>query len=160
MIDGYGNIASILNDRDGALFFARGVSDSSCTDIFQFRRETIHLRKHYGSGLCCFYFSSIGIAYNSSPYFKHKLEMEEEVKRNFDNHYIIRIGNIDWDKNPKTFLNFMREKIAKGEHVEIRDEYRYMVSQEQLLMLTDNLPLVGRGTINIFGRMAKVKDLL
>lgn len=157
---GNGNIARVLNDREGALFFASGVSNSSCTDIFQFRREQYLLGKHYGSGLCCFYFSSIQVAFTDSPYFRHKLEMEQLVRDNFENHYIIRIGNLDWDNNPMTFRNYIRNKIAKGEPVEIKDELRYMVSKEQLLLLTDNLPLIGRQTINIFGTVDKIKNLI
>lgn len=160
MIDGSGNIARALNDREGALFFARGVSDSSCKDVYQFRREEFLLGKYYGSGLCCFYFSSIQVEMTDTPYFRHKLHMESLVRENFDNYYIIRVGNLEWDNNPNTFLNFIRSRIAKGEHVEIKDEYRYMVSVAQLRLLTDNLPLIGHETISIFGRMAKVKDLI
>ena len=160
MITGSGDISQALNDREGVLFFARGVSDSSCTDIFQFRREEYFLRKEADSGLCCFYFSSIAVAFMDSPYFRHKLRMEQLVKDNFKYYNIIRIGNLDWDTNPNTFLNFLRNKIARGEQVEIRDEFKYMISKEQLTLLTDNLPLIGKNIINAFGVMAKVKDLI
>lgn len=160
MVTGKGNIAKILNDREGALFFARGVSDSSCTDIYRFRREQFFLTKFYDSGLCIFYFSSIGIFYNDSPYFQHKRDMEKRIKENFKNYNIIRIGNIDWDTNPNTFINFINNKISKGEQVEIKDEFRFLVSKQQLLLLTDNLPLQGQNEINVFGRMGKVKDFI
>ena len=41
MIIGNGNIAKSLisKDRDDIIFFASGVSDSSCCDIKEFKRE-------------------------------------------------------------------------------------------------------------------------
>lgn len=78
----------------------------------------------------------------------------------FKNYNIIRIGNIDWGINPNTFLNKLRAKKEAGEKLDVFDEYRYMISKEQLLMLTDNLPLIGQNEINVFGTMAKVKDLI
>lgn len=159
-IIGSGNISKALIDREGALFFASGVSNSSCTDSFQFGRERKLLSTFYGTNLCCFYFSSIAVAFNELPYFRHKLQMEQLIKDNFKNYNIIRIGNIDLDKNPNTFLNFLRNKIAKGEPIDVKDEFRFMISKEQLRLLTDTLPLAGHNTINVFGRMAKVKDLI
>jgi len=35
-----------------------------------------------------------------------------------------------------------------------------MIDKEQLVLLTDNLPLTGQNQISVFGQMAKVKDLL
>jgi len=86
--------------------------------------------------------------------------MEVTIKKYFQNYNIIRIGNIDWGKNPNTFLNYLRNKIKNNEPFEIKDEYRFMISKEQLLLLTDNLPLTGKNEINAFGTMKKVKDLI
>ena len=78
-----------------------------------------------------------------------------------DKYYnIIRIGNITWGKNPNTFLNYIKNKIKNNESFFISDEYKYMVDKEQLLLLTDNLPLNSQNQISIFGRMVKVKDLI
>ena len=159
MIIGHGNIARILNDREGAIFFASGVSNSNENDHRAFEREYLLLLDQ-PRDKCLFYFSSIQIFEKDIPYFTHKMIMESIIDELWDNYNIIRIGNIDFDTNPNTFLNFIRNKIAKGEPVEIKDEYRYMISQEQLRLLTDNLPLRGKNTINAFGRMAKVKDLI
>jgi hypothetical protein len=35
-----------------------------------------------------------------------------------------------------------------------------MIDKNQLLLLTDNLPSVGQHQISVFGKMAKVKDIL
>lgn len=160
MIIGNGNIASVLNDREGVIFFASGVSDSGCKDRTQFDRE-IELMKAYGPrGVMFVYFSSIAIDFATSPYLRHKSICEHIVRISRENYCIIRLGNLWWDTNPNTFRNYIRAKQAKGEPVEIRDEYKYMINKEQLLFITDNLPLTGQHEISVFGDMLKVKDCL
>lgn len=159
MIIGRGDIASILNDRDGAIFFASGVSNSTTATEKDYQREK-DLLMTMPFDKCLFYFSSISIFTNDNRYSKHKIQMESGIKMWFKNYNIIRIGNIDWGTNPNTFLNFLRNRIKNNLPVEIKDEFRYMISKEQLLLLTDNLPLTGKNEINIFGTMKKVKDLI
>lgn len=164
MIIGNGDIASVLNDREGAIFFASGVSNSSETNQAAFELELMKLKQFIGDKRSLFYFSSIATQIkpiqNHSPYFKHKILMESCVKAWFENYNIIRIGNINWGTNPNTFINFIKLKREKGEPVEIRDEWKYMISKEQLLLLTDNLPLTGKNEISVFGECKKVKDLV
>jgi hypothetical protein len=161
MIIGKGDIASVLNDREGAIFFASGVSKSTETRESEFLRE-IELLKKQDTSKCIFYFSSIVIddINKNSQYIEHKRKMELLIKSNFENYNIIRIGNITWGNNPNTFINYIKNKIKNGETIEIKDEYKYMIDKEQLVLLTNNLPLIGQNTICVFGRMAKVKDLL
>lgn len=161
MIVGTGDIASVLNDRDGAIFFAAGVSNSSEKRESEFNREYELLNKQ-DKNKCIFYFSSIAIddISKNSEYLQHKRRMELFIKSNFENYNIIRIGNITWGANPNTFINYIRNKIKNGEPVEIKDEYKYMIDKEQLVLLADNLPLIGQNQISVFGRMAKVKELI
>ena len=159
MIIGTGDIASVLNDREGAIFFASGVSNSQCIDEMQFQREIDLLADYIGDQRCVFYFSTLN-QHRTEPYFIHKYAVEVMIHNWFENYNIIRIGNIDWGKNPNTFINAIKAKQAKGEPVEIRDDWKYMISKEQLLLLTDNLPLKGQNTISVFGEMKKVKDCL
>jgi hypothetical protein len=162
MIVGKGDIASILNDREGAIFFASGVSKSTETNESEFWRE-IELLDKQDKTKCLFYFSSITLDDMSkigNQYLAHKRKMELIVKSNFKNYNIIRIGNISWGSNPNTFINYIKNKIKNGEPVEIKDEFKYLIDKEQLLLLTDNLPLVGQNTISVFGRMAKVNELI
>lgn len=165
MIVGKGDIATALNDRPGALIFASGVSNSNCIDEMEFNREQdlfyIHAIASLSYGItCCFYFSTLSISFKANRYTQHKLAMEELVKHYFPNYNIIRIGNITWGSNPNTFINYIRDKKAKGEPVEIRDEWKYLISKEQLLLLTDNLPLTGKNEISVFGKCKKVIDCL
>jgi hypothetical protein len=162
MIVGKGDIASILNDREGAIFFASGVSKSTETNESEFWRE-IELLDKQDKTKCLFYFSSItldDVSKIGNQYLAHKRRMELLVKSNFENYNIIRIGNISWGSNPNTFINYIKNKIKNGEPVEIKDEFKYLIDKEQLLLLTDNLPLVGQNTISVFGRMAKVNELI
>ena len=161
MIVGTGDIASVLNDRDGTIFFASGVSNSNETRESEFMRE-IELLDKQDKTKCIFYFSSITLddLSKNSQYLQHKRRMELLVKSNFENYNIIRIGNITWGSNPNTFINYIKNKKSKGESVEIKDEYKYVIDKEQLVLLTDNLPLTGQNTICVFGRMAKVAELV
>lgn len=159
MILGTGDIATILNDREGALYFASGVSNSGCADSDAFHREK-YLLLSQPKDLCLFYFSTISIYYKSSPYTDHKKAMELLIKSNWNNYNIIRLGNILWGKNPNTFINFLRAKYKTGEPFELLDEWRYVINEDDLLLMTDNLPLKGQNEINIFGRMVKPKDLI
>ena len=161
MIVGRGDIASVLNDRDGAIFFVSGVSNSNETRESEFMRE-IKLLDKQDKTKCIFYFSSIALddMSKNSQYLQHKRNMEFLIKSNFENYNIIRIGNITWGSNPNTFINYIKNKKSKGEPVEIKDEYKYIIDKEQLVLLTDNLPLTGQNTICVFGRMAKVVELV
>jgi hypothetical protein len=163
MIIGRGDIASVLNDREGAIFFVSGVSNSSETKESEFYRE-IELLDKQDKTKCLFYLSSISVddieKVGNNKYLQHKLRMELLIKSNFENYNIIRIGNITWGSNPNTFINYIKNKKKKGEPVEIKDEYKYIIDKQQLLLLTDNLPLAGQNTISAFGKMAKVNELI
>jgi len=161
MIIGRGDIASVLNDREGATFFVSGVSNSNETRESEFLREMELLNKQ-DKTKCLFYLSSIAVddMSKNSQYLQHKRKMELLIKSNFENYNIIRIGNITWGSNPNTFINYIKNKKNKGEPVEIKDEYKYVIDKEQLILLTDNLPLTGQNTICVFGRMAKVAELV
>jgi len=163
MIVGKGDIASVLNDREGTIFFASGISNSNETRDSEFMRE-IELLDKQDRTKCLFYFSSISVddiqKIGSNKYLQHKLRMETLIKSNFENYNIIRIGNITWGSNPNTFINYIKNKKSKGESVQIKDEYKYIIDKDQLVILADNLPLIGQNTICVFGRMAKVAELV
>lgn len=160
MIIGSGNIASALRDRAGVLFFAAGVSNSQCEDQREYQRDLLRIFEYHDTGHMFVYFSSISVFTKISLYTSHKLQCERIITEHVKNYCIIRLGNLDWDTNPNTFINYIRSKKAKGELYEIRDEFKFMISKEQLRFVTDNLPLTGKHVISIFGEMKKVKDCL
>lgn len=160
MILGNGNIGSMLQDREGAIFFASGISNSSAKEGDEGFAREINLLRQQDHKLCIFYFSTISIFYKESWYVNHKKKMEQLIRSNFNNYNIIRIGNLTWDTNKNTFINALRAKKEKGEPFEILNEYRWMINKEELLLITNNLPLYGQNEINVFGKMALVKDLI
>lgn len=163
MIIGRGDIASILNDREGVIFFVSGVSNSSEKRESEYERE-YKLLSEQDKTKCIFYISSITIdnkeKFEISRYLQHKKQMEDYIKNSFKNYNIIRIGNITWGSNPNTFLNYIKSKVKNNESFFISDEYKFMINEKQLLSLTDNLPINSQNQISIFGQMVKVKDLI
>lgn len=164
MIIGHGDIASALHDREGFLFFAAGVSNSSEINESEYERERGRLFENIElankEGLTLVYFGSICRFYTMTRYSIHKIEMEQLVKTYCHAFHIIRIGNISWGSNPNTFINFIKAKKEKGEFVQVRDEWKYMIDKEQLQFICDNLPAGGKNEISIFGQMMKVKDCI
>lgn len=158
MIIGNGDLAKALNNRHDVIFFASGVSDSSCTDSKEFQRE-IELLYKQDREKCLVYFSSIDTG-KESPYLKHKKIMERYVTALFQHCVVIRIGNITWGDNPKTFLNYLRNEIKSGRNPEIRDELKYMIEKKDLLFITDNLPTTGQHKINAFSFVDKVENII
>lgn len=156
MIIGRGDIANALNDREGFIFFASGVSNSNENRMSEFDREEHLLSRFHGTDFSLVYFSSISIYTKQSEYTNHKLLMEEIVRENFRNHCIIRLGNISWGDNPNTFINYLK---AHPE-AEVRDEWKFIINESQLCFITNNLPRFGKYEISIFGEMKKVKDCL
>ena len=160
MIIGNGSIASMLNDRDGVLFFASGVPDSSCTAHKPFGREYTLLQSHLGTDKMFVYFSTISVFTTNSVYTMHKLFFEDVIKAKAKNYTIIRLGNVYGDTNKHTFQNAIKARREAGQPVYVRDEYKYMITKDQINLITDNLPLTGKHEICIFGEMKKVKDLI
>ncbi len=165
MIIGNGSIANLLNNRKEIIFFASGVSDSrvGCDSDRSERVEreskmlfrTLEwIREDNIIGMFV-YFGTISKFYDNSFYVKHKNRMENMIRELAENYTIINLGNIWECTNQNTFIN-----AYKKERYEPRDEYKYMISKEQLNFITDNLPLTGKHEISIFGEMKKVKDCL
>lgn len=164
MIVGNGAIAKCLTPREGAVFFASGVSNSRCVDQAEFHRERELIRQYADRLECIFYFSSIGISFappnSTSAYFHHKWLCEQTIKLNYSNYVILRIGNLIGDTNPNTFINYIKNRQAQGLSVEIRDEYKYMIDGATLNMLCQTLPLDQKIELTVATKIAKVKDLI
>jgi hypothetical protein len=154
-IIGNGSIAKLLNDREGFVFFAAGVGDSKCEDEVKFLRETKLLLSFRNDERMFVYFSTISKFFTINRYVEHKEINEWRIKSWFKNYTIINLGNIWECTNPNTFIN-----AYKREPYEPRDEYKFMISKEQLNFITDNLPLTGKHEISIFGEALKVSECL
>ena len=154
MIVGNGDIASVIKDKKDLLFFASGVSKSRERRQSEYQREIDLLFKQDKSKHLV-YFSSLCIFYSKSRYARHKIQMEELVKKNFKHYTIIRMGNITWGKNPHTLINYLRRRTKEGKQVKINDTFRYLVDMEEFLHWVNMIPK-WNCEMNITGQRLKV----
>lgn len=155
MIVGHGDLAGVLCDRPDVTFFASGVSNSSCTDEKEYHRELALFNEHY-LGRHMVYFSSLCIYDSDTRYAEHKREMERIVKLYCMSYTIVRLGNIDWGKNPHTLINYLK---AHPE-AEVKPVWRHIVSKEEFLYWMGKIRVGEQEEMNVPGRMEWVPDLV
>ena len=161
MIVGNGNIAKSLasKDKDNIIFFASGVSDSSCSDTTQFQRE-LNLLKQQDYNIHLVYFSNLGIYYKKDAYTNHKKNMEEMVKQMFKSYTIIRIEVCEWVDNPTTILNVFKQKIKNKELIQIQNTTRYVLSLDEFLFWIDKIPVGVCNEMNILGKKMTIQEIV
>lgn len=157
-IIGDGDIAKVLKDRRGWTWFASGVSNSRELRETEYQRE-FKLLMSQNKTKHLVYFSSLAIFYSDTRYTRHKRQMEEVVKANFPHYTIVRLGNISWGKNPYTLINFFRDKLERGEEIEVRDEYRYIIDKDEFLHWMKLIP-DWSCEMNCPGKMMKVEEVV
>lgn len=158
MIVGNGDIASVLPNKEGIIFFASGVSNSQEVREEEYDKE-IDLLMGQDKYQRLVYFSSLAVFYGDTRYTRHKQIVEEMIKHHFPRYTIVRLGNITWGNNPNTIINFFKNKIKTGEPYEVRDEYRYIVEKEEFLHWMDLIP-DWNCEMNVTGRRMKVADIV
>jgi hypothetical protein len=167
MILGRGNIASIIEDRKGFIFFACG--ESNRNELTHNRKITeinkllnIYFSNHpdrmfvYFSGLNIYYQDKI----KRNDYTEHKLHVEDCIKASIENYCIIRLGSITWGDNPNTLLNVLKRKVKEDENYIGEPVYRYLNSKEEVRHWCNMVPEKGKHEMNITGRMVFVPDLI
>ena len=159
MIIGHGDIASVLTDRGDRIYFASGVSNSRETRESEYEREIVLLGSFRDTSKRFVYFSSLCVFYSDTRYARHKMNMENLVRRWFSKYTIIRVGNITWGTNPHTLINFIRNQIKNRKQVIIQDVCRYIVTKEEFLYWIDMIP-DWNCEMNITGRRMKVIDIV
>jgi hypothetical protein len=148
---GKGDIGSVLPESD-LLFFASGVSNSQEDRESEYQREVDLLNAQDGLQHIV-YFGSLSVFYSDTRYTRHKLEMEQRIRR-FPSYTIVRLGNIAWGKNPHTLINYLKAHPD----AEVRDEYRYVVEKDEFLHWINLVP-DWNCEMNITGRLMKVKEI-
>lgn len=157
-IVGRGDVARVLTDREDRLFFASGVSNSQETRESEYQRE-VDLLLRQDTTKHIVYFGSLSVFYSNTRYTRHKLAMEALVKERFPLYTIVRIGNITWGTNPHTIINFFRAQIQRGEPIEIRDTYRYVVNKEEFLYWVNMAP-EWSCEMNIPGKRMTIREIV
>lgn len=159
MIIGNGNIAKVLKDRDDLIFFASGVSDSSCKDKNEYDRE-FNLLKQQDKNIHLVYFSNLGIYYKNDMYTNHKIKIEDFIRNNFTSYTIVRIEVCEWVNNKTTILNVFKKKIKNNESINIMNTFRYVLSLEEFLYWIDLIIVGRRNEMNILGRKMKISEIV
>lgn len=161
MIVGNGNVASALKeiDTEDIIFFASGVSDSSCTDEAQYKRE-IRLLLEQDRNMHLVYFSNLLMFRKSETiYCGHKIFMENLIRQQFPFYTIVRMEVIDWGKNPTTIHNVFRKMIAEGKEPTIKDETRYVLSKSEFQWWMKKILTGWRQEINVIGQMHSIQQI-
>ena len=159
MIVGKGSIAKVLKDRNDLLFFASGVSNSSCIDEKEYDREfnllkTISLDQHI------VYFSNLGIYYKKDRYTQHKINIEEYIRNNFKSYTIVRIEVCEWVTTSSTILNIFKKQLSQGTEPIIQDTTRYILSLNEFLYWIDLIKSGVKNEMNILGRKLTIAQIV
>jgi hypothetical protein len=159
MIIGKGSVASVLEDRDDLVFFASGVSNSSCTDEKEYERE-FNLLKTVPTDKHVVYFSNLGIYYKQDRYTQHKRDVEEYIRNNYKSYTIVRIEVCEWVKTPNTILNVFKRQLAEGIEPKIQDTTRYVLSLNEFLYWVKMIQSGVRNEMNILGRKLTIAQIV
>lgn len=107
--------------NDLVCIFAAGVSNSACSDAYEFARERQRLSEtleHVKSLATFVYFGTCSIndpEAKDTPYVQHKLAMEGLVSKH-SGHLILRLPQVAGrTPNPHTLLNFLYAYISRSE---------------------------------------------
>jgi hypothetical protein len=159
MIIGNGSIAKVLKDRNDLIFFASGVSDSSCIDEKEYDRE-FNLLKTIPADQHIVYFSNLGIYYKTDRYTQHKINIEEYIRNNFKSYTIVRIEVCEWVTTPNTILNVFKKQLSQGTEPVIQDTTRYILSLNEFLYWVDLIQTGVRNEMNILGRKLTIAQIV
>jgi len=171
MIVGNGFLAKTFKENyekdTNIIIFASGVSNSNETDQKIFDREKIFLIKCLRKNKKLIYFSTCSVYENSlnhSAYIKHKIFMEDIVKRSAD-YLIFRLPQIVGNSpNPNTLTNFLYERISRREPFNIyKNCKRNIIDVEDVFKISSFIinSGVNKSTINIASpKSTEIMDLV
>lgn len=167
MITGTGLLAGSLKpiDRNDCVFFCSGVSNSAETDLHAFQRE-IDLLNRQDRSKKLVYFSTVSVfnpSKSNSPYIRHKLEIEDQVRASFPDYLILRLPNmVGSSGNPANLFPFLHKAILEHRLVTIhQNAKRHLLSADRLPQIV-NLLLEKNafGVLNVsYGKPPLVKDV-
>jgi hypothetical protein len=163
MILGRGVIASIIEDREGFIFFACG--ESNRFELTDERRkiEADRILSCDRSKMFV-YFSGLNIYYPEAErrgaYTEHKIEMERLVKENFNDYCIFRIGSVLFGDNPNTIYNHIRNKILGTGSCEVKPVYRYFNTKDEIVHWLGRIPSKGKHEMNVTGKLTWMPDFV
>jgi len=149
MVVGNGLLASTFKsfeDKDSVIIFASGVSNSKCVDESEFEREFKLLELYKNKKMLLVYFSTSSIEdpyLSKSQYIKHKINIEQFIKTNFDKYLIVRLPNVvGKTKNPNTLTNFIFNCIVENKEMNIQlNASRYLIDIDDIFSYLEKVIL-------------------
>jgi hypothetical protein len=113
------------NDFNNCIIFASGVSNSNETDNVEFEREKLLLIKiiKENKDMKIIYFSSVLAGITNNKYYGHKIELEELIKKETNNHLIFRIPQVVGNNgNKNNLFNYLITSIINNSRIIIYDK--------------------------------------
>tara|TARA_X000001036_G_C20678300_1_gene805010 strand:+ start:113 stop:790 length:678 start_codon:yes stop_codon:yes gene_type:complete len=145
MVIGNGLLAKAFSkyrDNPSIIFFVSGVSNSSENRVAEFDREKDLLNtvvKKY-SVKTLVYFSTCAFYDNyflPNAYLKHKIKVENWIKKNVLKYHIFRVPQIIGSKNESQLLGFINSKIKTGEKFDLFDIERNLIDLNYIVKVVD-----------------------
>ncbi len=155
-------MATVLNQAydqgrltQSGLFIAKGVGNPNPLPDEEYRRESDSLsslsKDPRAANQRVIYFSTLSID-SPSRYAEHKRHMEELIARLFPKFIIARLGIlVGVNINRFTTVNFLHDKVSRGEPVRIRETSRDVVDADRLVRQINNFD-ESSGVVEIHGQ--------
>ena len=146
------------------LVFASGISDSQEKSEAAFQREEQLLRKCLAttSDLIFVYFSTCSIydqTLKESEYVKHKIRMEEVIRRHAKKYLIFRVTQAVGKTTSKTLVNYLFNMIRSGQRFEVWSKaYRNLIDCEDVFRICSYI-IERRKYINRTINVASTQDV-
>jgi len=128
------------------VIFASGVSNSLESDAVEFNREFKLLKKTIAKypAIKLVYFSTLSIEDESvkhRAYIKHKLQLENYIKKNVSNYLIGRVSNVVGPiGNTHTIINYLVHAIKNGDQLDVwKQAERNIIDKEDVSFIVDEL---------------------
>lgn len=128
------------------IVFASGVSNSLETDPAAFNREFELLKNTIETNSIgkFLYFSTLSIndrTVSKRLYVKHKIAMEEYIKKKAANYLIFRISNVvGSQRNSHTIVNYLVNAVKNNSHIDIWNyAERNLIDQDDVKLIVDNI---------------------
>ena len=172
MVVGHGLLGrafSAYADDERFVIFASGVANSLATDPAAFARERRLLADvaPRRAEACIVYFSTLSVLEAGAPsaYVRHKLAMEDEVRR-LPSHLVVRLPQVvGRSDNPATLVNFLVQRILSGSEFELWvDARRNLIDVEDVVKIVGHILNTGsirNDTVEIASPFSlRVEDLV
>lgn len=149
MIVGNGLLATTFQNfenNDDIIIFASGVSNSNETNPEAFEREKDLLENMLSidGNKMLVYFSSCDVIYADKldkPYYYHKLEMEEVIKKNSNEYFIFRLPQLIGKSNNKnSLINYFINSILDEKEIMVwQNAYKNLIDVKDVKYMVEFL---------------------